>query len=294
MFIFFWCIGRIFKVFYIFIFFLVFYCKTIESFLSPIYITAGVENSELQFVTKSSDRLGLKNIFSKEQNYVPNNEKVDVHAKDTSTTRGYYTIDSSITQLSKENRFLRYFAYSFTLDSPRIFRGTLNDYPGVGIATLDPVKAYFLNISDNNIFFGRRINYTYEDTRFFATFYLGYFDSPNWYIGYGVDMGQIRYHFQLIEKKLLVTDVRGKYRPLLGQTLTIGYNIGQHFPKTILEDTFIYIKVVGSSYFRHPITNALQREDGLLSEPLYLQTNFIRLGVRKKIELIKQKGEEVE
>ncbi|MCB1190788.1 MAG: hypothetical protein H7A23_07370 [Leptospiraceae bacterium] len=264
-------------------------CQTIESFLSPIFITAGIENLELKFVTKNSDRFGVKKTDLTSNNKFDISKGEDVHAKDTSTTRGYYTIDSSISQISKTNPFLRYFAYSFTLDSPRIFRGTLKDYPSTGLMDSDPIKAYFLNISNNNVFYGRRINYTYEDTRLFATLYLGYFDSLKWYVGYGVDAGQIKYNFQLIENKVLVTDVVSKYRPLLGQTLLIGYNIGQFFPNSILENTFLYIKVVGSSFYRHPLTNSVQREDGLPTEPLYLHTNFIRLGIRKEIELISKK-----
>ncbi|MCB1177992.1 MAG: hypothetical protein KDK36_10470 [Leptospiraceae bacterium] len=288
---------RLFNLFSIIFFTFTTGCKTIEKVFSTIYLTTGVEYDKIQLTTKSSDRLGFNRFGEKVRNdFITRNQqdepaslanlKRDVHST-SEITRGFFSLGSAPERYFTEYPVMKYFAFSFSLDSPRTFRGTLKGYPDQGISGLEPIGSYILNISPPVIQNIRKINYEYYDYRGYASFWVGYFESKFGYFAFGLNFGQVRYNFLIYENSYILSNVVGKYRPLRSQTLLFAFNLGRYFPKTLLEDTFIFFDITNESTFKSAVKTNVYRKDGGFVEPLYLSSDFVRFGIIKKVDLIR-------
>lgn len=265
-------------------------CKSVQNFFSPIYITAGLETTAIRFVSDTPSH-NLAQSFSQQISPdMATNSFVSLKNinSEANNTRGFYTLRSNPTAIAPNHWLGKYFAYSFTLDSPRIFRGELFDYPDKGIVATTWQDYYALAAVPQNDVTSRRMDYIYEDTRAYGTLYLGIFDPDGFSFALGINYGQVHYNLTLIDGMLRVSEVLGKYRPMFSSTLMVSYSISRFFPGSILEDSSLYLEATSESNSRYPLTTQVLRTDGTHPPSLFLQANFVRLGITKKIDLIPQ------
>ncbi|TGL60113.1 hypothetical protein EHQ58_06325 [Leptospira ognonensis] len=270
----------------IFLFFI--QCKTIENIINPIYVTAGVESISALFYSREPRDQNFFNDLITATPVAQQNNKYESHSY-ANAERAFLTIGSIPQRPWKDFGFMRYFAYKFTLESPRLFRGTLVNYPDSGIQTNDILTAYLLDKQGPNATFSQRIDYTYYDTRGFAILYAGYFENPNWFIGLGAGAGLSSYSLQLVENFRVISDAKNRYRTIYNTSLIYGYKVGKFFDDSILEDTFLYVEFTNEFLFLNPVVANVQTSTGTNADSLYLSMQYARLGIIKEIDLIQKK-----
>lgn len=269
--------------------FLFFYqCKTIENIINPIYVTAGVESISALFYSREPRDQNFFNDLISATPVAQQNNKYESHSY-ANAERAFLTIGSIPQRPWKDYGFMKYFAYKFSLESPRLFRGTLVNYPDSGIQTNDVLTAYLLDKQGPNSTFSQRIDYTYYDTRGFAILYAGYFENPNWFIGLGAGAGISSYSLQLVENYRVISDAKNRYRTIYNTSLIYGYKVGKYFDDSILEDTFLYVEFTNEFLFLNPIVANVQTTTGTNADSLYLSMQYARLGIIKEIDLIQKK-----
>lgn len=262
-------------------------CKTLESFINPIYISAGLESASIRFV--SDDKKTGPEAFNRQFSpdlirspFTGLRRILSQSARDT----GFYTLRSSPIVISHNHWLGRYFAYSFSLDSPRIFRGELFDYPEKAVVPTTLEEQILFSFIPKNELTSRRMDFIYEELRLYGTGYIGYFNKEGFSLGLGLNYGQIRYNLTLLENNFRVSEVLGMYRPMLSTTIFFSYDIGHYFPNTILENVGIYIEAIYESNLRYPLKTQVLKSDGTNPPSLFLESNFVRVGFIKEINLI--------
>jgi hypothetical protein len=210
----------------------------------------------------------------------------------SSAEKAYFTIGSIPQRPWKEYGFLKYFAYKLSIESPRLFRGTLVNYPDPGLKVSDPFTAYILDKQGSNSILSQRIDYTYYDARGFAILYAGYFDNPNWFARFGLGAGLSSYSLQLVENFKVISDVRNRTRIIYNTSLIYGYKLGKFFDNSILEDTYLYAELTNEFLFSNPVTASVSTTIGTNADSLYLSMQYARIGLIKEIDVISKKNKE--
>jgi hypothetical protein len=267
------------------------HCKTIENIVNPIYVTAGVESiSALFYSREPKDQNFISDLVNANPVAQPNN-RYETHSY-ANAERAFLTIGSIPQRPWKDYGIMRFFAYKFTLESPRLFRGTLVNYPDSGIKTDDLLSAYILDKQGPNPYLSQRIDYTYYDARGFAILYAGYFDNPNWFVGVGMGAGLSSYSLQLVENYKVISDAKNRYRTIYNTSLIYGYKVGKFFDESILEDTFLYVELTNEFLFLNPIAANVRTTTGTNADSLYLSMQYARIGIIKELDLIQKKQKE--
>lgn len=285
------CISKLFLPVSLFI---LLQCNTLQDLITPIYVTAGLESASIRFVSDDKQE-GLESLskqFSPEvirSPFTGLRRVISQQAKDS----GFYTLRSVPHVIAPDHWLGRYFAYAFTLDSPRIFRGSLFDYPDRGFTPQTIEEAFIAQSIPQNDLSSRRTSYIYEETRAYATGYVGYFDPEGLTLAIGINMGQVLYNLTLIENRIKTSEVLGRYRPMLSTTIMMSYSIGQFFEGTVLENTSVYLEATSENNLRYPLKTEVLRSDGTNPSSLFLESSFFRLGIIKKIDLISSRPEQV-
>ena len=266
-------------------------CKTIENIINPIYVTAGVESiSALFYSREPKDQNFLSDLINSNPVSSPNpNRQFEIHSN-ANAERAFLTIGSLPQRPWKDFGFLKYFAYKFTLESPRLFRGTLVNYPDSGIQTNDLWTAYALDKLGPNPLYSQRIDYTYYDARGFAILYAGYFENPNWFLGVGAGAGISSYSLQLVENFRVISDAKNRYRTIYNTSLIYGYKVGKFFDDSLMEDTFLYIELTNEFLFLNPVAANVRTTTGTNADSLYLSMQYARIGIIKEIDLKQKKS----
>lgn len=178
-----------------------------------------------------------------------------------------------------------YMRMSFTLNSPRTFRGTLHNYPDDGRVTTNPMTA------TTNLLFplpdalGRRTEFVFEEYRAYITLFFPHFRSENWYFGIGHSFGQSRYNLDLLEGTNRVASSRNAWMALHALQVVYGYRIGRFFEEGLFHQTYLYFELIADSPNRTRLDVNLQRADGLPAASLYYRNTYTRIGIRKTVDL---------
>ncbi len=262
-------------------------CKTLESLFNPIYITAGFEDSSILFYSRESSARTLANDIIPNQTELSGNNEYRTH-NFSSTERGFFTIGSLPQRPWKDLPYMKYFAYKFSIESPRLYRGTLLHYPDAGFSLNDVTLDYALQINGPDPLYSRKVDYMYYDTRAFATLYAGYFDNPNWFLGFGFGLGVSQYSLQLVENQREISDIRNARRNIYNTSLIYGYEIGKFFDRTILDQTYFFVEITNEFLFQNPIRATVLTVNGATPDSLYLSLQYFRIGIIKEINLIQK------
>lgn len=262
-------------------------CKTVEALFNPIYITAGFENSSILFYSRESSARTLANDIIPNSKVFKSNDEYRTH-NFSSTERGFFTIGSLPQRPWKDIPYMRYFAYKFSIESPRLFRGSLLHYPDAGFRSNDATLDYLLQIRGPDPLYSRRIDYMYYDTRAFGTLYAGYFDNPNFFWGAGFGFGVSQYSLQLVENQREISDIRNARRNIYNISLIYGYQIGRFFDQTILDNTYFFAEITNEFLFQNPIRATVLTANGATPDSLYLSLQYFRIGIIKEINLIQK------
>ncbi|MCC5813460.1 MAG: hypothetical protein JJT78_01780 [Leptospira sp.] len=270
-------------------------CNSLQDLLTPIYVTAGLESSSIRFVSddKQDGTDALARQFSPEvirSPFTGLRRVLSQQAKDS----GFYTLRSVPHVIAPNHWAGKYFAYAFTLDSPRVFRGSLFDYPDTGFVPQTIEEAIFARSVPQNDLSSRRTSYIYEETRAYATAYLGYFDPEGFSLAIGINFGQVLYNLTLIENRIKTSETLGRYRPMLSTTIMLSYSIGHYFSGTVFENTSIYLEATSENNLRYPLKTELLKSDGTNPPSLFMQSSFFRIGIIKQIDLIASTSEKAE
>jgi hypothetical protein len=260
---------------------LVFGCRTIESYVREVHIAIGAESSSVSFFTSRS---ALEQKFGyKKTGDEPTRE---FHSVPESKTSFFYTISSkpNPVRVLEEWGVHRVLAWSFTLNSPRTYRGVLQNYPDDGRVSADPWQTLSFQLLPLQGVFSRKMDFRYEDAQAYGTLWLGYF-SDNWYLTWGFNAGQSYYSLQIVENRVVLSDVDNKWRPLNSSSFAFGYFTGRHFPRGILSNTWVYLEASTESFSRGALQTELLRSNGDAPDALYVSSPVVRLGLRKIIDL---------
>lgn len=262
-------------------------CKVFESLFSTVHIAAGAEADSIRFYTRQSEFERVLRSVGTGEDITASSLAADYHSEARVIYSGFYTLSSPPALFPFIDRYLagHLISYSFSLSSPRIFRGTLYNYPDSGSKSLDPMTVLLNSAFPPPPEFSRRMEYQYIEYNAMATIYFGYFGSNIVYGGIGVNFGQSRYNLQLLENNFRVGNTIGHWRAFTSIGVTLGYHLGRHFPKGIFSNTFIFVETANEITARHALSVALPRSDGSEAPPLYLSTGVVRFGIRKSIDL---------
>lgn len=258
------------------------HCETVNAFFGQIHVAAGAEASGVRFYTLQSDLAAKYGYRGPDDT-----DEIDFHSDARWKTSFFYNVSSPPTpfQFLQEYPFLKYLAYSFTLNSPRTYRGVVSNYPDDGRSSIDPVQTLSYELLPLQGQLARKMDYLFEDYNGYGTLYWGYF-GENWYIALGFNWGVSRYHLQLTEDRVVISDVRNQWRPIQTQSFTVGYRLGNHFERGLFSNTHIFLETVGEFTRRHAVKVELLRANGANPDPLYVQFSLVRIGIRKTIDLI--------
>lgn len=263
-------------------------CRTVESYLQTVHLAVGGESSSVRFYSVKTpliDRFAYKDDDS--------TPGIRPHSQHKQRVRGFYNISSQPQRLPflEGTWVYQLFAVQASLQSPRSYRGILENYPDDGRTSMDPLEALLIELAPRQGVFARRMDYLYEEAQTYGTLYLGYF-GDNFQIALGFNFGQAYYSLLLIENKLVVTDTRGHWRPLYSESVIISYNLGRHFDRGLFTNTHIFLESVTELSSRHALQTQLRRSNGAEPDSLYLNSAVVRLGIRKTVELFESEDEE--
>lgn len=256
-------------------------CRTIESFVREVHIAIGAESSSVRFFTRRSK---LEQQFGYRKS--GDDPLREFHSVPETKTSFFYTISSkpSPVRILEEWGVNRVLAWSFTLNSPRTYRGVLQNYPDDGRLSADPWQALSFQLLPLQGAFGRKMDYRYEVAQAYGTVWLGYF-GDNWYVTWGFNAGQSYYSLQIVENRFVLSDVDNKWRPLNSSSFALGYFTGRHFPEGIFSNTWVYLEASTESFSRGAVQTQLLRSDGTAPDALYVSSPVVRLGLRKVLDL---------
>jgi len=275
----------------LFALFIVQNCKTIENLINPIYVTAGVETISALFYSREPEDYNIFNQVLDSNSASASPQRYQTHSY-SSAEKAFFTIGSIPQRPWKDFGFMKYFAYKFSLESPRLFRGTLIHYPDSGIQINDPFLSYAIDKQGPNALYSQRVDFTYYDARGFAILYAGYFDNPNWFFGAGIGAGISNYSLQLVENLQVISDVRNRNRTIYNASLIYGYKIGNYFEDSILEDTYLYLELTNEFLFFNPVAARVTTTNGTNADSLYLNMQYARLGIIKEVNLVSSKSKD--
>ncbi len=259
-------------------------CQTIESWFKVIHIDMGAEASGIRFYTKqTSESRAVEGLLSGKG---PGADGLREQSEFRNSEAGFVTVSVPPSTVWESGVF-SYVAYATSIKTPRIFRGTLVNYPDLGIKTTDPFLA-FLNANTAATNPGlRSLDYQYEELSFYFTVYAPYIQTGNWLFALGFNLGNTLYNLQLHESSVRINDTRGHFRPLLSSTMLVGYKLGNYFKKgSILRNTVIFMEVTNESGARHALKTNILRADGTNPPPLYVGLSTVRFGIRKAVNLL--------
>ncbi|MBI3396792.1 MAG: hypothetical protein HY042_13220, partial [Spirochaetia bacterium] len=180
---------------------------------------------------------------------------------------------------------LNWFTYSFTLNNPRTFSGTLYNYPDDGRQHTDLLTLLYSSTHPAQGLFSRRMEYSFDEIQFYATLYIG--GSLGRFTGYlGFNFGQAMYNFDLLENNVRVSHAVNHYRPFSSQSVILGYRLGRPGAAWLPGNTLVYLEVITENTGLHPVHTDLIRTGGGPPDPLYANTTYIRIGIRKTLQLV--------
>lgn len=286
------------------------------SSLREITIDAGGEASMVRFFSVKKDPLkSARDALNPEQVSGNNQESRYYHSEYNPVVGGYIAASlppAPLPLLGGLHPYLSYIQYSVNIKSPRIYRGTLKNYPDLNVqpAPKDPGLTMFFEHTDPPDFAARRMDYLYEEFQFFLTLYLPYLTPGNWLIAPGLNWGNARYNFELHETlyakdlasvndvprvlvpEIRVSNVQGHYRPLLSTSILVGYKIGVHFSEeSLLHDSYLILEYSSEDINRHALKTDLRRAyGGANPNPLYATSTQVRFGIRKSLKLFGSRG----
>ncbi len=256
-------------------------CRTIESYLQTVHLAVGAETSSVRFYSVKTplvDRFAYQDDDS--------TPGIRPHSQHKQRVRAFYNVSSQPQRLPflEGTWVYQLFAVQASLQSPRSYRGILENYPDDGRTSNDPIEALLIELIPRQGVFARRMDYLYDEAQAYGSLYLGYF-GDNFQIAVGFNFGQAYYSLLLIENKLVVTDTRGHWRPLYSESVIISYNLGRHFDRGLFTNTHIFLESVTELSSRHALQTQLRRSNGAEPDSLYLNSAVVRLGIRKTVEL---------
>ncbi|MCB1164872.1 MAG: hypothetical protein KDK33_01880 [Leptospiraceae bacterium] len=262
-------------------------CKSIEEYFATINVAGGLDSSNVTFYTRKSD---LERLYSSDSASELNRR---IHSDSNSIERPFYSISSAPNPLPffENEGFFRYMRTSFSLNSPRTYRGTLINYPDDGRVTADPQLSLFYQLYPLPDLLGRRMEFIYEEYRAYFTLYFPYFGAENWYLAFGQSYGQSRYNFDLLERNYRLASVVRQWTPVYMVSFNYGYRLGKFFPKGLLSNTYLFVEISGDARSIQPVNINIPRMDGLPSNRLYASMNYARIGIRKTISLTNERVE---
>lgn len=260
-------------------------CKTIENYFSYIHVAVGVETANTSFVVKKH---GIVRSFAPDLE----STSIRVVSEESNIERGYFAISSAPEELPVvgDKGFFKYLRTSFTLTSPRTFRGTLNNYPDSGFVSNDPIEILLLEIYPPPGILAKKTEFIFEEFRASFTLYFPYFSGENWYFAIGNSLSQSRYSFDLLQENIRLASVRNQWTPVHSISLQYGYELGQLFKESkLMRNTFVFVELVfDNSSNAQPLNIHLLRTNGLPADRLYAQQSYFRIGIRKTISLINE------
>ncbi|TGM03519.1 hypothetical protein EHQ76_09935 [Leptospira barantonii] len=263
-------------------------CRSLESFLESVILTAGVDSTKLTFSTSYSPLQEF--VRSSGGTKDPANADRTVN-QDPFKSVPFYTIGSiprrlSATPFTGYFKILNYMAYSFSFIAPRTFRGNLLNFPDDGRIPTNFTEHTLYGLYPLPEPFGRKAEYLYIDYQFYATLYLAFLQFQNWNVGLGFNLGASIYDFDVLEKEVRVSSSRNKHRVISGVRFLYEYNIGQYFEDSIFYNTYLYFEFSSlGSLDRDPIKQTIPTSLGGTVPDLYLTMDTYRVGVRKEIQL---------
>jgi hypothetical protein len=256
-------------------------CDSFQQRLRFLDLSAGAELSDARFYVRGG--APERALSSRDVNY---DGTIDLN-REQSKLDYFYSVGffPSPVPFVGSDGIGEYMRMSFTLNSPRTFRGTLHNYPDDGRVTTNPMTA------TTNLLFplpdalGRRTEFVFEEYRAYITLFFPHFRSENWYFGIGHSFGQSRYNLDLLEGTNRVASSRNAWMALHALQVVYGYRIGRFFEEGLFHQTYLYFELIADSPNRTRLDVNLQRADGLPAASLYYRNTYTRIGIRKTVDL---------
>jgi len=198
--------------------------------------------------------------------------------------------------------------YSFGFSAPRIYRGTLRNYPDIGpkYATQDPFVLHAQEHGKIPGIVSRVLEYSYDETRLYFTLFPAYLKKDRWLLAFVVTRGIIRYNLEIHESMvntgfayqtnanfpwegvdIRVSNVKSHYRPLKENGFILGYQFGANLPvHNLFHDAYIFLEYSGTEDNSPALKTELRRSfGGANPNPLLLESRTFKIGIRKPIYL---------
>ncbi|MBX7059647.1 MAG: hypothetical protein K1X75_16405 [Leptospirales bacterium] len=261
-------------------------CQTVESYFQTVHIAVGLESASVRFYTNKPQ---LVEDFGYKKG--GDEEGVLAHSRHKQRSRGFYNVSSQPQRLEflKDTWIYPLVALQLTLNSPRTYRGVLDNYPDDGRVSQDPQEALSILLLPRQGVFARRMDYLYEEAQAYGTLYLGYF-GDDFQIALGLNWGQAYYSLLIAENRVVVTDTRSHWRPVFSQSFILAYRLGKHFDSGLFSNTHIFLESVTELSSRHAVQTQLKRSDGSPPDALYVNSAVFRIGIRKQVELFESEA----
>ena len=257
-------------------------CKAIEKIFRKVHVAAGTETSIVNLYTRRSGFIASLRPDVGENRLV-------FHSNNSAITRAYLAVSSPPDHLPYLKKFwlFRYITFSARLKTPAVFRGNMYGYPDDGFQPNSLTEAILLETTPLPNHYRNRLEFLYEETQAFITFYLPYIKTKNFYFGFGFNWGIANYNLEIHKDNQRVSNEVGKWRPLTSLTITYGYKMNKLFPKNrVLGDTYLFLELVTENAPKHALKTDLFRSNGSKADPLFVAAQNIRFGVRKQVTLI--------
>lgn len=258
-------------------------CKTIENYFSYIHVAVGLEQANTAFVVHKHGIV---------RDLAPDLESTTIRtvSDEKDVARGYYSLSSAPEPLPVIGKkgFFKYLRTSFTLTSPRTFRGVLNNYPDSGITPTDPFHALLFELYPLPGVAAKKSEFIYEEYRASFTLYFPYFSGENWYFALGNSFSQSRYSLDLIDDNVRLANVTKQWTPVHSISLRYGYRLDNLFSESkLMRDTYVFAELMfDNTSTAQPLNIHILRTSGLPGDRLYAQQSYVRIGIRKTISLI--------
>lgn len=267
-------------------------CRTIEQMFSVIEVHLGGEVSLARFYTKNNQFDGLPSPLGSSK-ASGTDERVRYRSEERAVYRAFTTVQTPLKPLPVigELPVLNLLRFSVTLNTPRVFRGTLYNYPDDGRDIRDPVEYVFAETHPNRgPFLNRSMDYLFEEWQAYVTFLIGgSFHDFHFYLGF--NWGQEQYSFDIFENNMRVSHVVNRYRPVTSQSVIIGYKFGREGPAWLPGNTFAYVEVNTELTERHALKTDLRRTNGSAPDSLFVNATYVRIGIRKTLQLVDEDGD---
>lgn len=259
-------------------------CSTLEGLFRTVEVAVGVEAGDVRFHTYESDLESF--VRTGKQSNASNRRQHNEYDRFIPTA--YYTVNSAPSKLPLVGEWpiLEFVAYSLVLKPARVFRGALYNYPDEPLVSSNPLIQLAARAANPAPPYGESIEYLFEEFQVYASFYLPFIQGEAGYIGWGINWGAGSYNLEMHRGDFRVSNVRNHWRPLLSFAFTAGLSLDRFESRGYLDNSHAFLELSTETSNKHPIKNDLLDRRGLPPQTLYINSTYVRLGLRKRVTFL--------